>query len=308
MLTLGVATIFLKPTAAQDSCPSTWTCYPVSGTSPTLDADLTEWQSIDGVTTSLQSITGTKYEAGDASLKCMFDNQTIFFAFEIPGAYQYNASVDELCAAIGIMTKVGVSATFYNMGGCPDAMSGCGSTGTIPDTCVDYVVDIGAHWQLPSTPKQGFEYGIGKQSVNDEGETEGVVDEFAASPYCRLEDKESNGSNDWYGAWKHTNPTEGMDGTYIFELSRPLSTASATTDAQYLAGGAYDVGVAFWDPNESADGWSDPGHYVTGCANKWIELQLAVSDPSVSSPTGSGAVSTRGLLLSLICVVGLAFL
>jgi hypothetical protein len=45
-----------------------------------------------------------------------------------------------------------------------------------------------------------------------------------------------------------------------------------------MPGGTYEFGIAFWDPYESdADGWSDAGHYVTGCTEDWIEMELVAS-------------------------------
>lgn len=275
---------------AAAECPDKWICYPITEgmSAPTLDGDLNDWASVEGITSSLQMITGTPYEAGDATLKCTYDSENIYFAFEFPGAYKFNASSDELSAAIGTMTKVGVMATFYNMGGCPDAMGGCGEEGIIPDTCVDYVVDIGAHWEL-STTEQGVEYALDANMTSGTGDDPiaNKDDEFAVTPYCRFDDNDSSSSNEWSGAWKHTNPTDGMDGTYIFELSRLLKTGSSATDAQYVAGQAYDFGVAFWDPFETENGWTDAGHYVTGCGSKWMELELATVESLAASENGS---------------------
>lgn len=279
-------------------CPEKWICYPLTDgmSAPTLDGDLNDWSSVQGITSSLQMITGPVYEAGDATLKCLYDSENIYFAFEFPGAYKFNASSDELCAAIGTMAKVGVMATFYSMGGCPDAMGGCGEEGIIPDTCVDYLVDLGAHWELATT-EQGVEYALDTNLTSGTGDDPiaNKDDEFAVSPYCRFDDNGPTGSNEWSGAWKHTNPTDGMDGTYIFEISRLLTTASPATDAQYVAGQSYDFGVAFWDPYETEAGWTDAGHYVTGCGNKWIELELATVESLANTEnTGTQQSSSGG--------------
>lgn len=293
-------------------CPDKWICYPVADgmTAPTLDGNLNDWSSVQGITTSLQMpVNGALYEAGDATMKCMYDSENIYFALEFPGAYSFNASSDEMCAAIGTMTKVGVMATFYNMGGCPDAMGGCGEEGIIPDTCVDYVVDIGAHWEL-STTEAGIEYALNLTATSGDDPIANKDDEFAVTPYCRFDDNDSTASNEWSGAWSHTNPTDGMDGTYIFELSRLLTTGSSATDAQYVAGQSYEFGVAFWDPFETENGWTDPGHYVTGCGNKWMELELATVESLASTENGdsqgggSGApVSTGALMFRMLSVL-----
>lgn len=65
---------------------------------------------------------------------------------------------------------------------------------------------------------------------------------------------------------------------YIFEMSRPLRTASVTTDAQLEVGTKIDFGLSFWAPFESNEEvWTDGGYYSTGVCSKeggWITLEL----------------------------------
>ena len=233
---------------AQD-CGSTWKCYPVSGTTPELDGDLSEWNGVEAYTTDLvQALTKTTYDAGSASHKCQYDWKKIYLAIEIPGEYRFNATDDHQCASIATMTKVGSMAEFENMGNCPDAMSGCTADGAIPDTCADYRVDIGAHWELSET-SMNTKYTVG--------------DEYAASPYCRVEDDDADAGQEWRGAWSHSNPVDGEFGMYTFELSRTLRTLSTSSDAQIRAGETLQFGVAFWDPFVAEEGWDDVTHFVT---------------------------------------------
>jgi len=104
-------------------------------------------------------------------------------------------------------------------------------------------------------------------------------DEYAVGPFCRNDDDDSNAGNEWSGAWLHDNPvTVGDFGNYVFELSRTLTTASTETDGQFMAGDTHEFGVAFWDPYEmQAEGWSDAGHYVSGCGFQWMELELVAA-------------------------------
>jgi hypothetical protein len=102
-------------------------------------------------------------------------------------------------------------------------------------------------------------------------------DEYAVSPYCRFDDGGEGAGNEWSGAWAHTNSSEiGAEGDYLFELSRLLQTKTNATDLQVLSpGDTYSFGIAYWDPFETeATGWSDADHYLTGCANQWIDLVL----------------------------------
>ena len=87
-----------------------------------------------------------------------------------------------------------------------------------------------------------------------------------AAPYCRPDDDDALAANDWSGAWSHSNPVEGEAGVYTFEISRTLTTASTTSDAQMAPGNTYDFGIAWWDPFETEFGWTAAGHYLTGCS------------------------------------------
>jgi hypothetical protein len=108
------------------------------------------------------------------------------------------------------------------------------------------------------------------------------------SAYCRLDDNDVDAGNEWSGAWAHSNPVDREAGTYSFELSRLLTTASSKTDAQLVAGATYQFGIAFWDPFQiEATGWTDSGHYITGCASNFIDLTLKAS-------TGNGKEGKKG--------------
>lgn len=97
-------------------------------------------------------------------------------------------------------------------------------------------------------------YGINTKNATGADEVYNKADEYAVAPTCRFADNDATAGNEWAGAWSHTDPTDGANGTYIFELSRLLSTKSTETDVQLEAGGTYSFGFAFWDPNESTDG------------------------------------------------------
>lgn len=76
---------------------------------------------------------------------------------------------------------------------------------------------------------------------------------------------------------------DGEAGSYIFEMSRLLQTASTATDAQLEAGKAIDFGFAYWDPYEIEEtGWTDSGHFVTGCSRDWISLKLVDENGEVA--------------------------
>ena len=89
--------------------------------------------------------------------------------------------------------------------------------------------------------QMGVKYGI-----NQSTGTGNISDEYAYSPYCHGDDNDSLAGMEWEGVWIHTSPMEGNDGTYIFEMSRSLKTASTVTDAQLAVGEAIDFGFSYW--------------------------------------------------------------
>jgi hypothetical protein len=298
---------------AQAACGATWTCGK-TGTPPTLDADHSEWADVEAYTTTLQTITGVQYAEGSAIYKCMYDDDKIYLALEIPGDYRFNATDDHHCAAIATMMKIGTEATLFNMGGCPDAPIGECSTDMVPESCDAYRVDIGAHWELSGT-EQGRMYDINVPADGEIGSGNDLIankdDEYSVNPYCRFDDDDAEAGNEWAGAWAHTNPVDGGEGVYKFELSRLLQTNSTTTDAQMTPGETYSFGVAYWDPNQRETGWSAIDHYVTGCGTKWIDLELAVDSPGDDAPTAApsaGVVFGAGPLLAAVAVAANIFL
>jgi hypothetical protein len=318
----------MSPIIAQDSCSTTWKCQPTTSP-PVLDGNHSEWMDVEAYTTSLTKTTGSNYDAGEATYKCLYDSDNIYFAMEIPGEFRFSADDDHLCAAIATMFKIGENASFVNMGGCPDAFLGCEDG--VPETCDAYRVDIGAHWELSGTERGTF-YGV--KTVTPSGSDNATTtapgsgndlianmdDEYAMSPFCRFDDDDSKAGNEWSGAWDHTNPVEGQFGNYHFEMSRKLTTDSTVTDAQLMAGETIQFGIAFWDPYEEAEsGWTDIGHFVTGCGNKWIDLELALltdetkeesitKTDNLGTNKSSGAEPFFGLVLPLEALALVSFL
>eukprot|EP00977_Amphora_coffeiformis_P017212 scaffold5520_cov167-Amphora_coffeaeformis.AAC.2 len=297
-----LSSLLFATVQGQDNCPATWVC-PFTETPPTLDADFADWADVPGYSTSMLNIDGTEYTAGVAEYKCLHDNTNIYFALSIPGEYTFDPTNDKLCAAIATMFKVGADATYVDMGGCPDAALGCG--GIVPDTCSSYLVDIGAHWEL-STTQQGVMYGMNATSGTGKDLLAGKDDEFGVHSECRLDDQGANAGIEWSGAWSHSENVTGELGDYHFELSRLLATQSTTTDVQMSPGGTYKMGIAFWDPNQFATGWTDSGHYLTGCGNNWVDLVLGDAEDETEAPAQSSA-SRVGIWSAIIALSHLFF-
>lgn len=270
---------------------------------PTLDADLSEWTPIQGIDTQIDSIAGTPYVEGNLKAKCLYDNERIYFSMQIPGEFSFDTEDNHKCAAIGTMLKVGADATYVNMGGCPDALAPGSCDNGVPDTCLPYLVDIGAHWELRTTT-QGQTYPIGTDDGTISRASSGTGDdpvankddEYGYSPFCRFDDDGENAGNEWAGAWAYSD----ANSEYIFELSRLLTTASPGTDAQLAAGESYSFGIAYWDPKETPTGWTDAGHFLTGCGSDWIDLVLQDSTDGPNAKANSAASASN--MLAMVAV------
>jgi hypothetical protein len=238
---------------------------------PVQDGSLEDWEAVEGIVTQIQSIFGITYDS-KATYKCVHDNEKVYFALEIPGQYRFNSAEDAECAAIATMMKMGPKAGYLNMGGCQAAMEIVGDC-AIPPECEDYKADLGAHWELVTTT-MGVEYPMDTTSGSGADAVANKDDKYAVAPFCRIADDDANAGNEWAGAWSHSNPVEGEDGVYRFEIARTLKTASTVTDAQMEVGGSYKFGIAYWDPFETEAGWTAAGHFTTGCSADWIDLTI----------------------------------
>jgi hypothetical protein len=70
----------------------------------------------------------------------------------------------------------------------------------------------------------------------------------------------------------HSDPVEGADGTWYFEMSRPLQTGDAQ-DAQFEVGATALLALAYWDADNSVEGWDDAEHVQTSNQG-FIEVTL----------------------------------
>jgi hypothetical protein len=300
---LAVAKLATTLVSADGECQaSTQVVCKKVATPPTLDGDLSDWAEIETVTSVITTAQGAVvYPHGDMAIKCSYDEENIYMAISVPGPYRFDSTDDHFCAAISTMWKVGEKAEYVNMGACPEAMSGCPLG--IPASCKDYIVDVGAHWELKTT-EQGALYAkdIDTESGNDP--IANKDDEVAVSSYCRVDDSGIGSGNEWSGAWVHnvdtSDPTDyttvdGTTGTYVFEMSRTLTTTSPDTDAQLAENSTYKFGLAYWDPYQTETvGWTKVGHYVTGCSEDWMDLVIG-SAPSTTPSTTSGSASDNDI-------------
>jgi cell division septation protein DedD len=149
------------------------------------------------------------------------------------------------------------------------------------------MVDIW-HWELDCGP--GEMSGGGDPGDGDDPDCN-LDDEYATDPEERDDDDSAQAENSLAGSWSHTAGTVGGAGTWIFEMSRPLSTGDPH-DAQFTSGGSTLMAIAYWDPKESVSGWSDAGH-LTSADDGWIEVSLpaAAAETPTSTPAATPATT-----------------
>jgi len=245
----------------------------------TVDGDTADWDAIDGVTVPLQQIDideldpiqvqDLEIDIGelppvDATLKVATDDENIYVLVEVPDAFDYNADPEmhDFSAALAVSFRIDEAA--------PAAM---GIEEEDLETSLG-VVDIW-HWELDCGP--GLPAGGGDPGSGDDPDCN-LDDEYAPTPEDREDDgggdtpNNPTGENSLTGVWKHTASAPGGDGVWVFEMSRPLQTGD-TQDAQFASGENAYVGLAYFDPSETPEGWTGAGHLQSAEAG-WIEVAL----------------------------------
>jgi hypothetical protein len=243
----------------------------------TVDGDDSDWADIEGVTVPLKQIDVDELDPAqweeldleigelppvDATLKVATDDENIYVLFEVPDAYDYNAADHNLSASIAVMFQIDEEATAHMGVEEEDIKTSLG------------VVDIW-HWELDCAP--GAASGVGDPGSGDDPDCN-LDDEYAPTPEDREDDgggdtpNNPTGENSLSGVWKHTAAAAGGDGVWIFEMSRPLDTGD-TQDAQFASGETAHVALAYFDPSETAEGWTDAGH-LQSADKGWIEVAL----------------------------------
>jgi len=229
----------------------------------TVDGKTGDWASVTAQTVKLEQIkpaAGLEFKplpAVNASVKVAVDSERLYVLLEVPDDFDYNPSNLNLSPAVGVMFRIDAAA--------PPHM---GAKEENQKTSLG-MVDIW-HWELECAP--------GAMSGQQSGGTSGndspcnFDDEYATTPEDREDDDKENSLA---GVWEHTGRAlgAGATGTWIFEMSRRLSTAESQ-DAQFTLGGTVYMALAYWDADEQpGTGWSDEGHLTSANAD-WIEVKL----------------------------------
>ncbi len=238
----------------------------------TVDGDNSDWADIEGATVTLEQIeipSGVDWdEPGvidpiDVTVKVATDANNIYVLLEVPDDYDFDPADHNFSASPNVMFLIDAAAGPHMGAVDEDLEVGLG------------MVDIW-HWELDCD--SSVTSGGGEAGSGDDPDCN-LDDEFASGP----EDREDDGGGDTAnaaaenslaGVWSHTNSVggSGAAGTWIFEMSRPLQTGDPE-DAQFESGGTVLMALAYFDPDETLEGWTDTGHLQSAEVG-WIEVAL----------------------------------
>lgn len=231
----------------------------------TIDGDVSDWKNVAPVTVRLQQIKsfpGADFdpvEPVDADLRVSVSGDHLYVLVEVPDDYDYLAEDHGLSAALAVMFRIDELAPPHMGATEEDQKRSLGK------------VDIW-HWELDCGPYEVSGGISGKRGGNDPACN--LDDEYANRPEDLEDDGTPQAENSLKGVWDHTSKAQGdgAEGTWIFEISRPLQTGDPD-DAQFAAGSTARMALAYWDPDESVDGWSNAGH-LQSSSGGWIEVNL----------------------------------
>jgi hypothetical protein len=238
----------------------------------TVDGDNSDWAAIEGATVPLKQFEvppGVDWDVPDpldpidVVLKVAADGENIYVLMEVPDDYDFVLDDHNLSPSPAVMFLIDPGAGPHMGSGDEDFEASLG------------MVDIW-HWELDCAA--GAMSGGGDPGSGDDPDCN-LDDEFATDPEEREDDgggevANADAENSLAGVWEHTARAEGAgaDGTWIFEMSRPLQTGDSE-DAQFASGGAALIALAYFDADETLEGWTDTGHLQSSDSG-WIEVTL----------------------------------
>ncbi|HEX6300589.1 MAG TPA: ethylbenzene dehydrogenase-related protein [Acidimicrobiia bacterium] len=228
----------------------------------TIDGDPADWDGIAGLDLTLEAIEGEDAEPLGATVQVAHDDEFVYVLFQVEDDYNWNAEDAHLSGSSAVMWRIDAEAGEHMGAEEPDRETSLG------------MVDIW-HWELECAAGEengGAAAGPGDgEPGNDSGCN--FDDEWATIPDEREDDNSASGENSLLGVWNHTNPVEDGEGTWIFEMRRPLQTGDEH-DGQLEVGASAGMALAYWDPDFGPEGWEDDTHAQS--ANQgWIEVTLA---------------------------------
>jgi hypothetical protein len=228
----------------------------------TVDGDAADWDDIDGLTLTLEAIADEEVDSHEASVKAAHDGEYLYVLLEVTDDYNWVADDAHLSASAAVQWAVDPEAGEHMGADEPDRETSLG------------IVDIW-HWELECAAGEETGGEVSEPGADaDAGDDGGCNfdDEWAEVPETREDDNGSGAENSLLGVWSHSDPTADAAGTWIFEMRRPLDTGDEH-DAQFAAGETALMALAYWDPDQSPEGWVDDSH-VQSSNQGWIEVAV----------------------------------
>ncbi|MBI4202925.1 MAG: c-type cytochrome [Chloroflexi bacterium] len=230
-----------------------------------VDGDASDWAAIPGTKltlTQIKPIPGVKMGKLDpvvVTLKIAADSQKLYLLMEVSDDYKWVSGDPYMSGKMAVMFRID-----------DPAASHMGTTEEEQKKSLG-LVDIW-HWSLDCGARE-LSGGGGVKGGKDAKCA--LDDEWATTPSERKDDNTAQAENSLSGVWEHTGRTggPGSPGIWVFELSRPLVTGDPQ-DAQFVLGGKAYLALAYWDPDENRDGWTEAGHLQSSSLHDWIQVIL----------------------------------
>jgi hypothetical protein len=275
----GVAAVGLLGAVATGAAAQEPISIDAAAATIAIDGDASDWADIPATAVMLEQLDLSllppeqageiefgPVDAIEVQFKVANDADNIYLLVEVPTAYDYVADDHNVSPALAVQAKIVPEASAHMGSEEADLFA---STG---------MVDIW-HWELDCGPGELSGGGATAEGVVAGGDDEAcnMDDEYSTTPEMREDDgggDEANeaAENSLLGSWSHSAAEIGGDGSWVFEMARPLSTGDPQ-DASWEAGGMAELVLAWWDPNETGEGWSDAGH-LTNAYDGWITVNL----------------------------------
>ena len=231
----------------------------------TVDGDASDWAGVTGLDLALEPIESETVAPKDATIKVAYDTEFLYVLFTVGDDFNWNAEDPHLSASSAVMFAIEAAAGPH---------MGTDEEGEEESYTSLGMVDIW-HWELECAigADQGGATGAGPGD-GDLGNDSGCNfdDEWSTDPETREDDNGAGAENSLLGVFGHSNPVDDGEGTWIFEMRRPLQTGDAG-DAQFAVGETGLMALAYWDADNSPEGWDDPEH-VQSSHLGWIEVTL----------------------------------
>ena len=228
----------------------------------TVDGDTSDWDGIADLELTLEAIVEEDAPARDASIRVAHDDEFIYLLFTVDDDFNWSDVDPHFSGAPAVMWPV-EEAAGPHMGG--EELSGHPALG---------MVDIW-YWRLdcPIGVEQGG--AVSGPGTGDPGNDAACNfdDEWATDPETHDDDVGPGAENSLLGVFSHSNPVEDGDGTWYFEMRRPLQTGDPM-DAQFVVGETTRLALAYWDPDAGQNGWGRRNH-VQSSNQGWIDVVLA---------------------------------